>query len=49
MVPTAAADSSTSWIAASVACPAAGVIADHLLVPLDFSHTIPRFIASLEQ
>ncbi|KAG1889764.1 uncharacterized protein F5891DRAFT_987233 [Suillus fuscotomentosus] len=49
MVPSAAADGSTSWIAASVARPAAGVIADHLLAPLDFSRAIPRFIASLEQ
>jgi hypothetical protein len=49
MVPTTALDGSTSWIAASVARPAAGVIADHLLSPLDFSRAIPRFIASLEQ
>ncbi|KIK42968.1 hypothetical protein CY34DRAFT_82626 [Suillus luteus UH-Slu-Lm8-n1] len=48
MVPTTALDGSTSWIAASVAHPAAGVIADHLLSPLDFSHVIPRFITSLE-
>ncbi|KAG2057838.1 hypothetical protein BDR06DRAFT_1004972 [Suillus hirtellus] len=37
MVPTAAADGTTSWIAASVAHPAAGVITDCLLSPLDFS------------
>ncbi|KAG1781491.1 hypothetical protein EV702DRAFT_962263, partial [Suillus placidus] len=49
MVPTTALDGSTSWIAASVARPAAGVIADHLLSPLNFSRAIPRFIASLEQ
>lgn len=28
---------------------AAGVIADRLLTPLDFSRAVPRFIASLEQ
>ncbi|KAG1847229.1 hypothetical protein F4604DRAFT_1594649 [Suillus subluteus] len=42
MVPTAAVDGSTTWIAASVVHPASGVIADHLLAPLDFSRAIPR-------
>ncbi|KAG1799769.1 uncharacterized protein HD556DRAFT_1305306 [Suillus plorans] len=49
LVPTTAADGSTTWIAANAARPASGVIADHLLTPLDFSHAIPRFIASLQQ
>lgn len=49
LVPTTAADGSTTWIAANAARPASGVIADHLLAPLDFSHAIPRFIASLQQ
>ncbi|KAG1800121.1 hypothetical protein EV424DRAFT_1587643 [Suillus variegatus] len=48
MVPTAAADGSTVWTAASAARPAAGVVADRLLTPWDFSRAAPRFIASLE-
>ncbi|KAG2130731.1 hypothetical protein DEU56DRAFT_740482 [Suillus clintonianus] len=48
MVPTAAVDGTTTWTAASAARPAAGVIPDHLLAPLDFSRAVPRFIASLE-
>ncbi|KAG1887409.1 uncharacterized protein F5891DRAFT_988454 [Suillus fuscotomentosus] len=49
MVATAGVDGSATWISASAARPAAGVIPDHLLTPLDFSRAIPRFIASLEQ
>ncbi|KAG2142405.1 hypothetical protein DEU56DRAFT_733681, partial [Suillus clintonianus] len=49
LVPTAGADGSTTWTSASASRPAAGVIADHLLSPLDFSRAVPRFIASLQE
>lgn len=49
MVPTVAADGSTVWTPAGATCPVSGLIADHLLPPLDFSHAIPRYISSLEQ
>ncbi|KAG1889563.1 hypothetical protein F4604DRAFT_1674166 [Suillus subluteus] len=49
MIPTAGVDGNATWISASVARPAASVIPDHLLAPLDFSCAIPRFITSLEQ
>lgn len=49
MVATAGVNGSTTWISTSAARPAAGVIPDHLLSPLNFSHAVPRFIASLEQ
>lgn len=42
MLPAAAADGSTVLTAA-------GVIADRLLTPLDFSRAVPRFNVSLEQ
>ncbi|KAG1842898.1 hypothetical protein F4604DRAFT_1544066, partial [Suillus subluteus] len=47
MVPTRTTDGFTTWTPASAAKPASGVIADHLLDPLDFSIAIPRFITSL--
>ncbi|KAG1761298.1 hypothetical protein EDD22DRAFT_745372, partial [Suillus occidentalis] len=49
LVPTVAADGSTVWTPAGATRPASGLIADHLLTPLDFSHAIPRYISSLEQ
>ncbi|KAG1798692.1 uncharacterized protein BJ212DRAFT_1305712 [Suillus subaureus] len=49
MVPTVGVDGSATWISASVAHPATGVIPDHLLALLDFSCAIPHFIASHEQ
>jgi hypothetical protein len=49
MVPTAGVDGAATWVSASIARPATGVIPDHLLAPLDFSRAIPHFIATLEQ
>jgi hypothetical protein len=49
MVSIAGIDSAATWVSASVVCPAMGIIPDHLLAPLDFSHAIPHFIALLEQ
>ncbi|KAG1784719.1 uncharacterized protein HD556DRAFT_1216358, partial [Suillus plorans] len=49
MVATAGIDGSTTWISASAARPAAGVIPDHLLSSLDFSRAVPHLIASLKQ
>ncbi|KAG2369308.1 hypothetical protein BDR07DRAFT_1477316 [Suillus spraguei] len=49
MVPTTAADGSTPWISANGAHPVVGVMADHLLTPLDFSCAVPHFIHSLSQ
>ncbi|KAG2352860.1 hypothetical protein BDR07DRAFT_1497488 [Suillus spraguei] len=48
MVPMRTSDSFTTWTPASAARPASGIIADHLLDPLDFSHAIPCFINTLE-
>jgi hypothetical protein len=49
MVPTTGHDGSTTWIMASAARPASGVIPDHSLTPMDFAHAVPRAIASLEK
>ncbi|KAG2087592.1 hypothetical protein BD769DRAFT_1372955 [Suillus cothurnatus] len=49
LVPTAAADGTTSWLPAGATRPSSAVTADHLLAPLDFTHAIPHYIASLEQ
>jgi hypothetical protein len=49
MVPTAGLDGSTTWITASAARPASGIIPDHSLTPTDFAHAVPRAIASLER
>jgi len=49
LVPTTAADGTTSWLPAGATRPSSTVTADHLLAPLDFARAIPRYIASLEQ
>ncbi|KAG1807348.1 uncharacterized protein BJ212DRAFT_1303554 [Suillus subaureus] len=49
LMPTAGADSSTTWTSASASWPTAGVIADHLLSTVDFSRAVPCFITSLQE
>ncbi|KAG2118500.1 hypothetical protein BD769DRAFT_1749837 [Suillus cothurnatus] len=37
LVPTTAADGTTTWLPAGTTCPSSAVTADHLLAPLDFA------------
>ncbi|KAG2122958.1 hypothetical protein BD769DRAFT_1360012, partial [Suillus cothurnatus] len=49
LVPTTAADGTTSWLPAGATHPSSAVTTDHLLAPLGFAQVIPCYIASLEQ
>ncbi|KAG1728679.1 hypothetical protein EDB19DRAFT_1832686 [Suillus lakei] len=49
MVPSIGEDGSTVWVSAATSKPAAGVIADRDLSPIDFAQAIPRIMAAIEE
>ncbi|KAG1882361.1 hypothetical protein F4604DRAFT_1990630 [Suillus subluteus] len=49
MVPSIGEDGSTVWVSAATSKPAAGVIADRDLTPVDFAQAIPRIMAAIEE
>ncbi|KAG1797340.1 uncharacterized protein HD556DRAFT_1306508 [Suillus plorans] len=49
MVPSIGEDGSTVWVSAATSKPAAGVIADRDLSPVDFAQAIPRIMAAIEE
>ncbi|KAG1870090.1 hypothetical protein DFJ58DRAFT_837490 [Suillus subalutaceus] len=49
MVPSIGEDGSTIWVSAATSKPAAGVIADRNLTPVDFAQAIPRIMAAIEE
>ncbi|KAG2038681.1 hypothetical protein BDR03DRAFT_825358, partial [Suillus americanus] len=49
MVPSIGEDGSTVWVSAATSKPAAGVIADRYLSPVDFAQAIPCIMAAIEE
>ncbi|KAG1747727.1 hypothetical protein EDB19DRAFT_1905467 [Suillus lakei] len=49
MVPSIGEDGSTVWVSAATSKPAAGVIADRDLSPVDFAQAIPCIMAAIEE